>query len=91
MLKDWKAELAKEIKATEEIRKEALKAMKKSKTKLSRSKLAEARQMLKEGRENLYIVRFGNGVHNKKYSMMLLDAAMTSFEDAIDFLEEGGE
>lgn len=91
MLRDWKTELAKEIKATEEIREEALEALEESKTKLSRSKLAEARQMLEEGLENLQIVRFGNGVHNKKYSMMLLDAAMTSFEDMIDFLEEGGE
>jgi hypothetical protein len=44
--------------------------------------------MLKEGRENLNIVKFGNGVHNKKYSIMLIDAAITRFEDMIDFLEE---
>ncbi len=89
MLKDWKRELANEIKATMEIQKEALKALAKVKSKLPKPKLAEARKMLKEGRENLNIVRFGNGVHNKKYSMMLLDAAMISFEDMIDFLEEG--
>jgi hypothetical protein len=88
MLKDWKTELANEIKATREIQKEALKALARVKSKLPKPKLAEARKMLKEGRENLNIVRFGNGVHNKKYSMMLLDAAMTSFEDMIDFLEE---
>jgi hypothetical protein len=46
--------------------------------------------MLKQGRTDLSIVQFGNGVHNKKYSMMLLDAALTNFEDVIDELGEGG-
>ncbi len=41
------------------------------------------------GRENLNIVKFGNGVHNKKYSIMLIDAAITDFEDMIEYLEEG--
>jgi hypothetical protein len=45
--------------------------------------------MLKEGRETLNMVRFGNGVHNKKYSMFVLDAAITHFEDLLDYLEEG--
>jgi hypothetical protein len=35
------------------------------------------------------MVRFGNGVHNKKYSMFVLDAAITHFEDLLDYLEEG--
>ncbi|MBW2238781.1 MAG: cytochrome C, partial [Deltaproteobacteria bacterium] len=56
--------------------------------KLSKSKLAEAEQMLKQGQENLNIVKFGNGVHNKKYSIMLIDAALNRFEDMIDYLEE---
>jgi hypothetical protein len=89
MLKDWKTELAKEIKYSKEVEQEALAALAKAKPKLSKSKLAEAGKMLKEGRENLNIVKFGNGVHNKKYSIMLIDAAITRFEDMIDYLEEG--
>jgi hypothetical protein len=89
MLKDWKAELVKEVKYTKEIEKEALEALAKFKSKLPESKLAKARKMLKEGRENLNIVQFGNGVHNKKYSIMLIDAALTRFEDLMDYLEEG--
>ncbi len=46
--------------------------------------------MLEQGHEDLNIVQYGNGVHNKKYSIMLIDAAITRFEDLIDFLEEGG-
>ncbi len=68
--------------------KEALEALKESKSKLSQTELAKATTMLEEGRENLNIVRYGNGVHNKKYSIMLLDAAITRFEDLIDYIEE---
>ena len=88
MLKDWKTELADELKFSKEVEQEALAALAKSKAKLPEPKLAEARKMLKEGRENLNIVKFGNGVHNKKYSIMLIDAAITRFEDMIDYLEE---
>jgi len=88
MLKDWNRELAEEIKYSKEIEQEAMAALKKAKLKLSKSKLAEAEQMLKQGQENLNIVKFGNGVHNKKYSIMLIDAALNRFEDMIDYLEE---
>ncbi len=88
MLKDWKSELAKELKYSKEVEQEALAALAKAKSKLSKSKLTEARKMLKEGRGNLNIVKFGNGVHNKKYSIMLIDAALNRFEDMIDYLEE---
>jgi len=88
MIKYWKTELAKEIKYSKEVEQEALTALAKAKSKLSKSKLAEARKMLKEGREDLNIVKFGNGVHNKKYSIMLIDAALNRFEDMIDYLEE---
>jgi hypothetical protein len=44
--------------------------------------------MLKEGREYMSLVEYGGGVHNKKYSVMLLDEAMNNFEDAIDLLSE---
>jgi len=45
--------------------------------------------MLAEGQKNINIVQFGNGVHNKKYSIMLLDAAITRFDEMIDFIGEG--
>jgi hypothetical protein len=51
-------------------------------------KLAEAKTMLEKGREFLQIVEFGGGVHNQKYSVMLLDEAFGNFADAIDLLNE---
>ncbi len=89
LLKDWKNELLKEIEYTKEVQQEALEAFAKFKPKLTPTKLAKARRMLQEGQETLNIVKFGNGVHNKKYSIMLLDVAITRFEDLVDYLEEG--
>ena len=91
MLKDWNKELAEEIKYSKEVEQGALNALTKAKPKLSKSKLTEAEKMLKEGQENLNIVNFGNGVHNKKYSIMLIDAAINRFEDMIDYLETDKE
>ena len=89
MLKDWKTEVAKNVKEAQEVEQEALEAMAEHKAKLTGDKLAKAHEMLKQGRDDLHIVQFGNGVHNKKYSIMLIDAAITNFEDMIDYLEEG--
>jgi len=89
MLDDWKSELAKNVEEAKEIEKEALEVLAEHKPKLSKEQLAEAKEMLKQGREDLGIVQHGNGVHNKKYSIMLIDEAMGSFEDLIDTLEEG--
>ena len=66
MLADWKSELVKEVQEAKEIEQEALEALENAKAKLSEDKLAEAQQMLAEGRANINIVQFGNGVHNKK-------------------------
>lgn len=85
MFKDWQTELAKEIKFAKEVEQAALA---KINAKFSGPKPVEVMQKLWEGRENLNIVLFGNGVHNKKYAMLLLDAAITSFEDLTDSLEE---
>ena len=89
MLDDWVKELTKEVKSAQELETEAKEVIAEFEGKKSKEKLDEAREMLREGQGNLRIVENGNGVHNKKYSMMLIDAAMTNFEDLIDELEEG--
>jgi len=86
MLKDWQTELKEEVKYTKEVEKEALDAL--SNAKLPQPKQEEATKMLNEGRQNLTTVQFGNGVHNKKYAIFLLDAAITRFEDVIGFIED---
>jgi hypothetical protein len=32
------------------------------------------------------VVKYGHGIHNKKYSIMLIDFALDSFEDAVDLV-----
>jgi hypothetical protein len=43
--------------------------------------------MIATGQELLGIVQIGNGVHNKKYAIMILDEAIANFENTIDLLD----
>lgn len=88
MAKEWKDKTADELKGAKEIAKEALDAVASAKGKVSNKKLKEAMTMVTKGQESMHIVEYGGGVHNKKYSVMLLDSAMNNFEDAIDLLSE---
>jgi hypothetical protein len=90
MLEDWKQTLSKELKFAKELEEEARQAIDAARGKVPDEKLKEAVALLEMGRENLHIVEYGNGVHNKKYSIMLLDAAMINFEDLVDAISEGG-
>ena len=71
-----------------ELEKEAIDAIEQRSGKVTKEKSNEALILLREGQANMQIVEFGGGVHNKKYSIALLDAAMNNFEDLIDLLEE---
>jgi hypothetical protein len=88
MVKEWKDKTNEELKGAKEIEKEALETIENTKGKVSDKKLKQAMAMLKEGQESMQIVEYGGGVHNKKYSVILLDAAMNNFEDLIDMLNE---
>lgn len=89
MLTDWKTELVKNIKEAKEIEQEALETLAEYKSRLTKDKLAKANQTLKQGHDIIDIVQLGNGVHNKKYSIMLIDAAIGFFDDMIADIEEG--
>lgn len=78
MLKDWKSLFVKEIEAAEKVEEETLQALNKVKDGFDADK---ARAVFAEGQELLNVVRIGNGVHNKKYSIMILDEAIGKFED----------
>jgi hypothetical protein len=88
MAKEWKDKTDEELSSAKEVEKEVLDAIENAKEKVPKKKLNEAMAMLKEGREYMSLVEYGGGVHNKKYSVMLLDEAMNNFEDAIDLLAE---
>lgn len=83
----WKKEVGQEVRKAEKLQKEALDTLNKYMPDLTKQKLTEVREMMRAGRESLDIVRFGNGVHNAKYSIALLDVAISDFEDAIAYLK----
>jgi hypothetical protein len=88
MADEWKDKTSEELRYAKEIEKDAQEAIKKATGKVPEEKLEEAIAFLKKGRGNMHIVEYGGGVHNKKYSVMLLDIAMNNFEDIIDLLGE---
>jgi nitrate/TMAO reductase-like tetraheme cytochrome c subunit len=83
----WTREVSGELDKALRLEKEAADAFDKYKPNLARDKLDTADAMLRAGRENLGIVRFGNGIHNSKYAIELLDSAMTNFKDMIAIVE----
>ncbi|MBC8337375.1 MAG: NapC/NirT family cytochrome c [Rhodospirillales bacterium] len=90
MLDDWQKTLEKEVRVVAEVGEEAQAALKAAEGKFDETKLKEAREMIAAGQKLLNIVQVGNGVHNKKYSIMILDEAIANFEDTIDLLSTGG-
>ena len=91
MLADWRKQVGEEIEAALELELEALEALETAKQNgVAPEKIAEAQNMITAGRKFLDIVRIGNGVHNKKYAITILDEAFTNYEDSIDLLSDGG-
>ncbi|MEJ1297416.1 MAG: NapC/NirT family cytochrome c [Candidatus Sedimenticola sp. (ex Thyasira tokunagai)] len=87
MLGDWKDLLDREVAGAEEVEREALDLFAELKGNLTREQLSQVETRMVEGRELLNIVRVGNGVHNKKYAVTILDGAFGNFEDTIELLE----
>jgi hypothetical protein len=88
MLQDWKKELKKEIEYSREIMQEAVAVLNQAESKLSKADLKTAETIMKRGQDYMNMVTYGNGVHNKKYSIMLIDAAISSFDDVMDYVED---
>jgi hypothetical protein len=88
MAKQWMDQVKEELESALDIEKEAEQAIKDAGGKVSTEKLNEAKVMLQKGQKNLRLVEYGGGVHNQKYSIMLLDDAMNNLEDLIDLLNE---
>jgi hypothetical protein len=90
MLKEWKESIKKELTFAGNTGKKAALALKKAKGRTSAEDVKEFEDMLTRGRHYLDIVEYGHGVHNRKYSIMLIDEALNAFEEVLDELEEQG-
>ncbi len=89
MLEYWQLSLEKEVLSVKEARTEARALLVKAEGVVPTDLAEEAKGLMRKGDEILAIVEVGNGVHNKKYSILLLDEAIGNFEDSIDVLQEG--
>jgi hypothetical protein len=83
--KDTKAELHEKIKAISELEKRIKDTLNKTKSKLSQDQFNKITADLTTAQESFKLVQFGNGVHNKKYALMLLDESLMRFKK----LQEG--
>jgi len=91
MLSDWRTQVGEEIKGAQELEVEAMKALEDARNSgVAAETLKAAQKKIAEGQKYLEIVRIGNGVHNKKYAITILDEAFVNFEDTIDLLKSGG-
>lgn len=79
----WKKDVADSLNDARDIEKRAIDAIEKAKGKVPATNLKKSLALLKNGQENLKIVDAGGGVHNKKYSMLLIDTAIDNLEAAI--------
>ena len=87
MLDNWKESLEREIADVDEVASEARTLLAEFRNSLDKAQLEQAEAMIARGVELVDIVRVGNGVHNKKYAITILDGAFENFEDSIDLLE----
>ncbi len=88
LIEKWKEDVAEFLTEAREYESTAVKALEQAKGKASEEAIAKAQKLVADGQKNIQIVNAGGGVHNKKYSVLLLDIAIENFEDAIDQLDE---
>jgi len=88
MLKEWRTDVEREIQAIREMRAEARQALDATATALPPESLAEAEALFREADQFLSVVEIGNGVHNKKYAILLLDEAFARFDDLTAMLDK---
>ncbi len=86
MLKEWKDKISEELAAVEEVRQRAKDTLQKAQHKVAEETLQQAKAMFENSQELVNIVKYGNGIHNKKYSITLIDFAFSTFEDTIEML-----
>ncbi len=88
LAKKWKSDTLEMLKEARAKEKEAISAIEASKGRVPAKSLKKAEAMLKDGQYNLRIVDAGGGVHNKKYAVLLIDTAVSSFEDIVGELKK---
>jgi hypothetical protein len=79
--KDWKAELNEKIKSISELETQIKDGLSKVESKLSQDQFNQMKADLTSAQENFRLVQLGNGIHNRKYALMLLDESLERFKE----------
>ncbi len=87
LLADWIKEVKKELGFAKEEMVRAQGMIAQLKQQLGETKTAEFNELLSTGQKAFDLVEFGNGVHNKKYSIMLIDEGLNGVYTVLDELE----
>jgi uncharacterized protein (DUF2164 family) len=87
MLADWIKEVQTEVSFAKDEKERAEALITQIKDQLSEEQITEFRKLLATGQKAFDLVEFGNGVHNKKYSIMLIDEGLNSVYAVLDILE----
>ncbi len=87
LLADWIQEVQTEVTFAKEEKARAEALIIQVKDQLSEKQIAEFKKLLATGQKALDLVEFGNGVHNKKYSIMLIDEGLNGVYTVLDELE----
>jgi hypothetical protein len=87
LLADWIKEVKTEVSFAKEEKARAEALIIQLKDQLSEEQIVEFRKLLATGQKALDLVEFGNGVHNKKYSIMLIDEGLNGVYTVLDELE----
>ncbi len=87
MLTDWEQEVGGELAFAKENYDRAEALVEQFNDKFTQKELNEFSAYLKSSKKTLNIVEFGNGVHNKKYAIMLIDEALNGIYNVLDVVE----
>ncbi len=87
LIEKWKGDVNEIVEEAVAYEQDALKALAQARGTLPDDTLVRSETLIRDGQQNLTIVKAGGGVHNKKYAALLLDIAIEYFEDAIAELE----
>ena len=88
MVETWAAQVTAELTRALEAEAKAAEAVERATGKIPDEDMQEAGKLLETGRNYLNTVRYGNGVHNQKYSVSLIDSAVENFNTIVDGLKD---
>lgn len=87
MLENWGVEVAHEVSDVAAFEKEVAQMLEDARGDLGAETYQKIEGALNQAKDLLDIVRVGNGVHNKKYSIMIIDEVFGKLDEVVDSID----